>query len=64
MEIDDDWTPAYGDMDFDTKKFPDAKAMVQALEEKGFRVTVWVRSIILKRSTGNAAVLSLWLGKC
>jgi len=42
LEIDDDWTPAYGDMCFDTAKFPDAKSMVSELREMGFRVTLWV----------------------
>ena len=42
IEIDDDWTPAYGDMDFNTDKFPDAKQMVKSLNDLGFRVTVWL----------------------
>ncbi len=42
IEIDDDWTPAYGDMDFDTKKFPNAKAMVEKLKDMGYRTTLWV----------------------
>ena len=42
LEIDDDWTPAYGDMTFNTNKFPNASAMVQELNNMDFRVTVWV----------------------
>lgn len=42
LEIDDDWTPKYGDMDFNNVKFPDAKSMVKRLNDKGFRVTVWL----------------------
>ena len=45
IEIDDDWTPAYGDMSFDTKKFPDAKKTIQTLTEKGYRVTMWVSNL-------------------
>jgi len=42
LEIDDDWTPAYGDMVFDTAKFPDPQSMVAELRQLGFRVTLWV----------------------
>lgn len=42
IEIDDDWTPAYGDMVFNEKKFPNASAMIKELNDLGFRVTVWV----------------------
>ncbi|XP_013397264.1 myogenesis-regulating glycosidase isoform X2 [Lingula anatina] len=42
IEIDDNWTPHYGDMTFEPRKFPDPKGMVQQLHNKGFRVTVWV----------------------
>mmetsp|Transcript_24461 Transcript_24461/g.53389 ORF Transcript_24461/g.53389 Transcript_24461/m.53389 type:complete len:735 (+) Transcript_24461:386-2590(+) len=42
MEIDDGWSPAYGDFVFDSSKFPDPRAMVDSLHEKGFRVTVWL----------------------
>ncbi|WAR14813.1 MYORG-like protein [Mya arenaria] len=42
IEIDDDWTPAYGDMDFNTAKFPDARQMIKDLNDLGFRVTLWV----------------------
>lgn len=42
LEIDDDWTPKYGDMDFNVKKFPNPKGMIKQLNDKGFRVTVWL----------------------
>lgn len=42
LEIDDDWTPKYGDMDFNVAKFPNAKEMVKQLNDIGFRVTVWL----------------------
>lgn len=42
LEVDDDWTPAYGDLDFDRNKFPDPAGMVKELNDMGFRVTLWV----------------------
>lgn len=42
MEIDDRWQTAYGDLDFDKKKFPDPKAMIDRLHSQGFQVTCWV----------------------
>nr|KAG5686950.1 hypothetical protein BaRGS_021525 [Batillaria attramentaria] len=39
LEIDDDWTPKYGDMDFNKEKFPDAKGMISDLTKLGFRLT-------------------------
>ena len=43
MEIDDRWQTKYGDLEFDAKKFPDARTMVQQLHAMGFKVTVRVR---------------------
>lgn len=40
LELDDDWTPHYGDLAFDESKFPDAAAMVARLQALGFRVTL------------------------
>ncbi|XP_060071304.1 myogenesis-regulating glycosidase-like [Ylistrum balloti] len=42
LEIDDNWTPKYGDMTFDMSKFPDARGMMEDLTNKGFRVTIWI----------------------
>lgn len=42
LEIDDDWTPKYGDMDFTAKKFENASDMIKQLNKMGFRVTIWV----------------------
>ncbi|XP_076472293.1 myogenesis-regulating glycosidase-like [Babylonia areolata] len=42
LEIDDDWTPKYGDMDFNQEKFPDAKGLITQLTQMGFRVSVWM----------------------
>lgn len=40
--IDEGWQKAYGDWQFDTAKFPDAKAMVKELHSLGFKVMLWV----------------------
>ncbi|KAK6176284.1 hypothetical protein SNE40_014595 [Patella caerulea] len=42
IELDDDWTFQYGDMDFNTTKFPDPAGMVGRLGDRGFRVTIWL----------------------
>ena len=44
LEIDDNWTPAYGDYEFDVQKlkFPTAAEMIRMLNHMGFRVTAWV----------------------
>ena len=42
LEIDDMYTPNYGDFVFDKSKFPDPKAMTTELHNMGFRVTSWV----------------------
>lgn len=46
MEIDDRWQTHYGDMAFDPARFPDSRAMVDALHERGFSVTCWVMPFI------------------
>lgn len=50
MEIDDRWQPAYGDLEFDPRKFPDAPAMVKRLHDLGFAVTLWVMPFFEERS--------------
>lgn len=40
--IDDLWSNYYGKWDFDRKKFPDPKAMMDTLHEWGFKVMVWI----------------------
>ncbi|XP_065672279.1 myogenesis-regulating glycosidase [Hydra vulgaris] len=42
IEIDDQYSSAYGDYDFDTKKFSDINKIMEQIKEAGFRVTVWV----------------------
>ena len=51
LEIDDMWTPTYGDYEFHRTKFPDAAAMVRQLNNMGFRVTVWVNPLFNINST-------------
>ncbi|XP_066299606.1 myogenesis-regulating glycosidase-like [Branchiostoma lanceolatum] len=40
LEIDDGWSVYYGD-DFDDRRFPNPRQMVDVLKNKGFRVTLW-----------------------
>jgi len=54
MEIDDRWQVSYGDLEFDHKKFPDPKAMVDKLHEMGFKVTLWVMPFVERRSAAFA----------
>ena len=65
MEIDDDWTTAYGDLDFDPVKFPTPKAMVERLDQLGFRVTLWVHPFASPKSKAfyakSPAGESLWV---
>ncbi|NWV44400.1 MYORG glycosidase, partial [Grantiella picta] len=46
IEIDDMYTQAYGDFDFDPVKFPNATEMFTKLREDGFKVTLWVHPFI------------------
>lgn len=50
MEIDDRWQSAYGDLEFDALKFPDAPGMVRQLHAMGFKVTVWVMPFVEENS--------------
>ena len=59
IEIDDDWTPYYGDMTFDPRKFPDAKKMIEEIHENGSRVTLWVHPFSSPMS--SAAGRPYWL---
>lgn len=46
MEIDDRWQTHYGDLTFDEARFPNPRAMVEALHTRGFAVTCWVMPFI------------------
>ncbi|EOB00719.1 putative family 31 glucosidase KIAA1161, partial [Anas platyrhynchos] len=46
IEIDDMYTQAYGDFDFDPVKFPNVTEMFAKLREDGFKVTLWTHPFI------------------
>lgn len=48
IEIDDLWEVCYGSMTFNQTRFPNIKALTDALKAKGFRVTLWVHPFINK----------------
>ena len=54
LEIDDKWQSNYGDLAFNSKAFPNPKAMIDQLHEKGFKVTAWVIPFYEPNSTGFA----------
>ncbi|ELT92974.1 hypothetical protein CAPTEDRAFT_190490 [Capitella teleta] len=63
LEIDDKYTLTYGDLEWDPKKFPDAKGMVDQLHAAGFRVTTWTHPFanIDSSSFHEGAERGLWL---
>lgn len=46
IEIDDKWETCYGSAVFDSIKFPNVRALMQRLKQKGFRVTLWIHPFI------------------
>lgn len=42
LMIDDNWTNYYGHFEFDVKKFPDPKGMIDQLHSVGFKVMLWI----------------------
>ncbi|XP_070532694.1 myogenesis-regulating glycosidase-like [Ptychodera flava] len=42
IEIDDIWSPTYGDIEFSVEKFPKPAQMIGVLQRLDFRVTAWV----------------------
>ncbi|KYQ57031.1 hypothetical protein ALC60_04019 [Trachymyrmex zeteki] len=46
IEIDDNWETCYGSAEFDPVKFPDVSALTKLLNDKGFRVTLWIHPFI------------------
>jgi alpha-glucosidase len=42
LMVDDNWSNYYGHFDFDVKKFPDAKALIDQLHRAGFKVMLWI----------------------
>ena len=61
MEIDDRWQTRYGDIEFDPRKFPDPKAMVDELHALGFKVRG--RGCVCGGGKGPGGVLSLHLAQ-
>ncbi|KAK3771714.1 hypothetical protein RRG08_035770 [Elysia crispata] len=57
LEIDDDWTPHYGDLTFDKNKFPEPANMVNELLSKGIRTTMWMHPFVNK-DADNYGILS------
>ncbi|XP_077986184.1 myogenesis-regulating glycosidase-like [Glandiceps talaboti] len=76
IEIDDIWSPTYGDIVFDKKKFPHPGLMVATLQKLGYRVTAWVtpfanpdseafaegkrKGYWVKNETGGAPAMVKW----
>ena len=51
LEIDDRWQSRYGDLKFDSLKFPHPKQMIEQLHELGFLVTLWVMPFLQESSS-------------
>jgi len=78
IEIDDRWQDRYGDVIFDPERFPNPRAMVDALHDRGFTVTCWVipfinpdasclddarqHGYLLKRADGSLFPVRWWQG--
>ncbi|NXV55976.1 MYORG glycosidase, partial [Molothrus ater] len=76
IEIDDMYTQAYGDFDFDPVKFPNVTEMFAKLREDGFKVTLWThpfinynssnfgvgieRQLFIKEPTGRLPAMVEW----
>lgn len=58
LMIDDNWFNYYGEFDFDKAKFPDAKKMISELNQKGFKVMVWICPFISPDSKEFRELLS------
>ena len=46
LEIDDKYTPSYGEISFDPVKFQSGKKLIDDLHDMGFRVTSWVMPFV------------------
>ena len=74
--IDDKWTKTYGDLDFDSEKFPEPKKMIDALHKDGLKVALWVtpfveqaaanfkfaaeKKYLILNETGDAPYMAEW----
>lgn len=48
FDIDDKWTSRYGDMAFDSVKFPDPEKLMNDLRNAGLKVALWITPFIEK----------------
>lgn len=78
LMIDDNWQRYYGNFEFKSERFPDAKAMIDELHALGFKVMVWVcpfvspdspeyrdlesKGYLLRNPDGGTAILNWWNG--
>ena len=46
LEIDDNWTPKYGDWTFSAAKFPNAADVIKDLKTKVPAISVWVHPFV------------------
>jgi alpha-glucosidase len=44
--VDDGWANHYGNFEFDLKTFPDAKAMMDEIHDKGFKTKLWLTPFV------------------
>lgn len=61
IEIDDMYSTAYGDFNFDTNKFPSATDMIDSLHNFGFRVTVWMYPFANTNSEEFLKAINSWV---
>lgn len=78
LMIDDNWQRRYGNFDFRTEAFPDARGMVDELHRMGFRVMVWIspfvspdspefrelreKGYLVEDKSGRPAIIRWWNG--
>ena len=79
LEIDDRWQVHYGDISFDSTRFPDPKGMIEQLHAKGFKVTAWVipfldsesdafvdgknKGYLVRQQNGEPYLVTWWQGQ-
>lgn len=79
LEIDDRWQKHYGDIAFDSERFPNPKEMIDTLHAKDFKVTAWVipffdpdaaafaegasKNYLVRQQNGAPYLVSWWQGK-